>query len=395
MSLADVLGSIETLPHRFEPPLDPVKARFRLNVANVSRDVVIDGTKCKVEKPAGEPDAEISTDALTWHEMEGGKLSGIEAFGARRLSMRGSIEQALHFEPMFTRPEGGFAYRLEKIKTAGGRISALIAGDAAADPLILIHGLGATKASWLTVVPQLASTHRVIAVDLPGHGASDKPLGRYDAAWFAARMNGLLDALDIDSAYIVGNSMGGRIAMELGMEHPERVKAVACLCPAAAFSRRPALALVRWLRPEMGMLASRLPRNRMLPQLKQLFADPGCLEDAWYEAAIDDFLTVWKSPRARLAFFASLRNIYLDEPEGERGFWSRLAAMGTPALFVYGKRDLIISHHFARKVLRTLPGAEVVVWSDCGHVPQIEFPDRTAGLLSGFFARSAVNLVSA
>ncbi len=396
MAIADVLASIETLPERFIPSKDPVKGRFRITVANVTRDVVIDGKRCRVEDAQSEPDVEISTDALTWHEIEAGHLSGIEAFASRRLAIRGSIDRSLHFEPSFERPDGpGMRYSLERIDVRGGRISALSAGNEANEPLILLHGLGATKASWLTIVPQLARHHRVIAIDLPGFGASDKPMGRYDARWFADRVTRLMDALGYRSAYLAGNSMGGRIAMELGMSHPDRVTALACLCPAAAFSRRPALGLVRVLRPELGVVASRLPRSRILPQLRQLFADPSCVEDAWYDAAVDDFLQVWRSPRARMAFFASLRNIYLDEPEGETGFWTRLEQLEPPAMYIYGKCDLLISHHFARKVRRTLPRADVVVWSDCGHVPQIEFPDRSADALTRFFNRHASQLATA
>jgi pimeloyl-ACP methyl ester carboxylesterase len=395
MSLTDVLSSIETLPERFLPPLEPLKARFRLNVANVTRDVVVDRDRCRVEEPRGEAEVEISTDAITWREIELGRLSGIEAFGSRRLSIRGSIEKSLHFEPLFRRPPGGFKYKLELVETKGPRISTLFAGDENAEPLVLIHGLGATKASWLTIVPQLAKRFRVIAIDLPGFGASDKPMGRYDAPWFAHRVTGLLDALGIDRAYIAGNSMGGRIAMELGIRHSDRVKAIACLCPAAAFSKRPALRLVRVLRPELGIIASRLPRSRILPSMRQLFADPECVEESWYDAAVDDFLSVWRSPRARMAFFASMRNIYLDEPVGEQGFWNRLKTMTTPALYIYGKHDVLISHHFAKKVRRHLPGAEIAVWSDCGHVPQIEFPNRTADALIGFYDRAAAKQVSA
>jgi pimeloyl-ACP methyl ester carboxylesterase len=395
MSIANVLDSVETLAERFLPPLEPLKARFRLNVANVTRDVVVNGDRCRVEEPRGEADVEISTDAMTWREIELGRLSGIEAFGSKRLSIRGSIEKSLHFEPLFRRPPGGFKYSIERVETRGGKISALFAGDVKAEPLVLIHGLGATKASWLTVVPQLAKRFRVIAIDLPGFGASDKPMGRYDARWFAHRVTMLLDELKIDSAYVAGNSMGGRVAMELGMRHPDRVKAIACLCPAAAFTKRPALRLVRVLRPELGVVASRLPRARILPSMRQLFADPSCVEESWYDAAIDDFLSVWRSPRARMAFFASLRNIYLDPPAGDQGFWTRLKAMKTPALYIYGKHDVLISHHFAKKVRRHLPSADIAVWSDCGHVPQIEFPDRTAEALVGFYDRAAARQVSA
>lgn len=396
MAITDVLASIEALPTRFSGPPDSSDGRYRIQVANISRDVVIAGKRCRVQEPLGVADVEISMDPLTWHEIQSGDLSGIEAFGQRRLSIRGSIEQSLHFEPSFQRPEGkGMRYTIERVEVRGGRVSALFAGHRSAPPLLLIHGLGATKASWLTVVPQLARDFRVIAMDLPGFGASDKPRGGYDAPWFADRVTRFIDALGYDSVYVAGNSMGGRIAMELGMDHPDRVGGIACLCPAAAFTRRPALALVRALRPELGIVASRLPRSRILPQMRGLFADPRCVEPEWYEAAVDDFLHVWRSPRARMAFFASLRNIYLDEPEGERGFWTRLGGMSVPSLYIYGRHDALISHRFARKVQRTLPGAEVVVWSDCGHVPQIEFPDRSARVLEQFFTRHISKRVSA
>jgi pimeloyl-ACP methyl ester carboxylesterase len=81
-----------------------------------------------------------------------------------------------------------------------------------------------------------------------------------------------------------------------------------------------------------------------------------------------------------------LRNIYLDEPEGEHGFWSRLRSLEVPALFVYGRHDVLITHHFARKVSRHVTHARVNVWNDCGHVPQIEFPERTASQMLGHFA---------
>lgn len=396
MVISDVLDSIETLPERFTPPREPLNGRFRIDVGNVTRDVVISRKKCKVEEATGQPDVEIATDPLTWHEMEAGNLSGIEAFATHRLAIRGSIEKSLHFEPAFERPTGnGLRYSLERVEVRGGRISTLFAGDPSAEPLLLIHGLGATKASWLTIVPQLARDHYVVAIDLPGFGASDKPRGRYSAAWFADRVTRFMDAIGQDSMHVVGNSMGGRIAMELGMEHPNRTRSLACLCPAAAFSKRPALAFVKMLRPELGVVASRLPRSKILPQMRALFADPACLADEWYEAAVDDFLHIWRSPRARMAFFASLRNIYLDEPEGDKGFWRRLANMTTPALYIYGKHDVLISHHFARKVRKTLPRADVVVWSDCGHVPQIEFPDRTAEQLTRFYSRHAAKRVSA
>lgn len=391
MRVNDVATSLEELPAKFKGGKDAISARYRINVGRISRDVVVSRAGCRVEATNGAvPHAEISTDAATWKQIDAGKLSGIEAFAQKRLVIRGSIEKSLHFEPLFERPRAGaIGYSMVEVPSGGATISALVAGPENAPPLVLIHGLGATKASWLTVVPALAARYRVIAIDLPGYGASSKPLGRYNAKWFARHVMGLLDSFGYDRALLAGNSMGGRIVMECAMSYPDRVEAIACLCPATAFSHRPAVLIARLLRPELSMLARRLPRKRMKEGLKQLFGDESCLDDAWYDAAIDDFLDVWKSPRARIAFSRSLRNIYLDEPDGVKGFWTRLAKMQTPSLFIYGKKDVLITHHFGPKIRNTLPDAKVLVWADCGHVPQIEFPERTTKAMSNFYAAAA------
>ncbi len=77
----------------------------------------------------------------------------------------------------------------------------------------------------------------------------------------------------------------------------------------------------------------------------------------------------------------------MEEPEGELGFWERLAAMRTPALYVYGEHDVLITARFAEKVRRALPSAQVLVWDDCGHVPQFEHPDRINDRVTAWLGR--------
>ncbi|HZA20739.1 MAG TPA: alpha/beta fold hydrolase [Actinomycetota bacterium] len=363
--------------------------RVRITAGRVSRDIVLSSDDCSVEPLDGHrPDAEIITDPDTWCEIHEGRLSGIEAFAAKRLWARGSIDTLLRFETMFERPAaGGLSYEMAMVDVAGVRVSTLIVGPVDGRPLLLMHGLGATKASWLTVIPSLAGRYRVIVPDLPGFGASDKPSGRYDAPWFAIYGFSLLDVLGHRNAFVVGNSMGGRIAMEMAMLGPERIDALACLAPAAAFAKRPGLWLVKIARPELGYALSRVPRRSLKAGLRQLFANSNRLDESWYEAAVDDFLGAWNSPKARTAFFKSLRNIYLDEPFGETGFWTRLETMVVaPALFIYGANDPLITPRFGEKVQKALPEARVQTWPDCGHVPQLEHPERARDSLVTFLA---------
>ena len=381
-----VVDAIQSLPSRFNPRSDVAIGRFRLQVGFVVRDALVAQKGCSIESLDGDPDVSISTDPSTWLRIDSGGITGLEAFAQRHLEIRGSIEKSLQFETMFDRSDGEEpGYSLERVSLGGVHISALMMGDPAAEPLVLIHGLGASKASWLPVVPQLARRYRVIVPDLPGFGASSKPRGRYNAAFFADHVFRLMDMLGLPSALVAGNSLGGRVTMEMAMAQPERVNGIVCLCPATAFSKRPFLQLVRFARPEFGVVASRIPRDQLLSAIRGLFAAPDRLADNWYDAAIDDFLDVWKSPRARRAFFTAARNVYLDEPEGDEGFWMRLSMMKTPALYVYGGRDQLISSGFARRVEGCIPHASVEVWDDCGHVPQLECTERTLETMTKFF----------
>ena len=392
----EVAGLLEELPSRFVGRRTRLRAtRFRLEIGRTVRDVVATDRWCRVENATGSPDVHISTDPVTWKSIDSGALSGIEAFAGGKLIVRGSIEKSLLFEPLFDRPTGdGLRYDLERVSLGGIELSALTAGPENAPPLVLIHGLGATKASWLPVVPQLAKSYRVYAIDLPGFGSSSKPRGDYNARWFADHVFRFLDMVGEQRAFVAGNSLGGRVAIEMAMQEPNRVLGIACLCPAAAFSYRPALALVKVMRPELGFAAVKLPRARLKENLKQLFCEPERINEGWYDAAVDDFLYVWKGVRARTAFFATAKNVYLDEPNGDEGFWRRLADIKSPSLFIYGRKDVLITSRFGPRVQRMLPSAKVVVWEDCGHVPQLEHPERTVDEVTGFFASVAENAIA-
>ena len=92
-----------------------------------------------------------------------------------------------------------------------------------------------------------------------------------------------------------------------------------------------------------------------------------------------------------MAFFAAARHIYLEEPDGDHGFWVRLKAMSCKAFYIYGRQDVLITPHFGRKVQVALPKAKVEVWDDCGHVPATRAPpadgERDPGVPSRFDER--------
>jgi pimeloyl-ACP methyl ester carboxylesterase len=327
-----------------------------------------------------EPDAVLSADEATWERIAADVRGGMTAFRARRLSVRRNLHLGVGFLAATSGMTEPGRLRFESVRTRRERISILSAGEG--EPVLCLHGLGGTKASFLPTVNALADRYRVIAVDLPGFGESDKPLAAaYDAPYFSRAVGRLMDALEIERAHLVGNSMGGRIAIEVGLREPDRVERIALLAPALAWLRERQW---RWLLqlplPRLGLIQP-TPRG-ITERIVRNFVPGG--DDGWAAAGVDEFLRSFLTPRGRAAFYEAARNIYLDEPHGERGLWTRLAALAPETLFVWGRHDGLVPISFMRHVERTLPAAAHVEL-ECGHVPQLERPRETHAAIAEHF----------
>ena len=190
-------------------------ARIRLAVDGEGEwEAVIDDGAIELQPASDrEPDALLSADWATWEEIARDVRGGMVAFREGRLSVRQNLHLGVGFLAATSAIADERRLRFESVRTRLGKISTLSAGEG--DPVICVHGLGGTKASFLPTVAALADRHRVIAMDLPGFGDSDKPLGAaYDAPYFARAIEALLDELGIERAHLIGNSMGGRVAIE-------------------------------------------------------------------------------------------------------------------------------------------------------------------------------------
>jgi pimeloyl-ACP methyl ester carboxylesterase len=330
----------------------------------------------------------LTTDTDTWMRLREGEFSGIEAFQRRLLGVRGNLDHAVAFEGLFRLPGGRPPLlQIHDIPVGRHRISTLTMGEG--PDVLLIHGLGGTRASFFETAAALSTRYRVHAPDLPGFGSSSKPpRGAYNAGWFAESMLGLMDELGIKRARIVGNSMGGRTAIEMGLLAPERVDALALLCPAVAWIRRGLHPIVRLLRPEFGFLPHGFRRSTVASQFWSIFYDRDVLDPAVGDLMVDEFRRIYHSAGARYAFLASARNIYLEAPFGSHGFYPRLAGLVPPALFVWGTHDTLVPAAFSRHVRNWLPSAEQVTLDGCGHVPQVECAEEINRRLIEFFSHA-------
>lgn len=372
-----------TLVDRYDPQVfAPVRrtARVRLVVAGGgAQDAVLDGAGARLEAASGAADALLTADRPAWSSIARDVRGGMAAFQAGRLSVRRDLHLGVGFLAATSGDTGAGRLRFRMVTTRRHRISTMEAGQG--PPLLVLHGLGATKGSFLPTLAGLADDFRVVAMDLPGFGDSDKPIGAaYDPPFFARAVTDLLDALELDRAHVAGNSLGGRIGLELGLRAPGRVGRLVLLAPSLAWRRsRPWAPLLRLVRPELG-LVQLAPRPVVQGIVHRLI--PGAT-DGWTAAGVDEFLRAYLTPAGRAAFYAAARHIYLDEPHGDQGFWTRLRTLEPEALFIWGRRDTLVPAAFARHVADVLPQAEQLEL-DCGHVPQVERPAQTHAAMARF-----------
>jgi pimeloyl-ACP methyl ester carboxylesterase len=297
---AAVQEAFRSMPERYLGCPRGFGATYHFALGDIGRTWEVRLTEQEVrvrEGASGTPDTTIGTDAETWLALVAGQTSGIEAFFARRLWARGDIDLALAFEGQFRRPDGSPpVVRVHRTGPPRCALSALTLGSG--PDVVLLHGLGSSKVSFFDTAAALGRDYRVHAVDLPGFGSSDKPAtGRYNARYFADATVAYLDAEGIGSAHLVGNSMGGRVALEVALTRPERARTVALLCPAVAFARRPLHPLVRLSRPELGTLPHRLHRGTVERQFLRMFADPDAIDPHIAQIAVDEFQRLYRSPR--------------------------------------------------------------------------------------------------
>jgi pimeloyl-ACP methyl ester carboxylesterase len=380
--------ALERLVSRFDPSVFDVGrplVRIRVEDGGEPHDVVLEDGTARLDPTRGSPDAVLSADADTWDEIAEDLRGGMEAFRRGRLKIRRDLHLGVGFLAATAMPQTEGRLRLRHVKTAVGNLSTIEAGTG--EPVLLLHGLGATKASFLPTLDALAPNYRVIGVDLPGFGDSAKPLfGAYDPPFFAEAMTALLDALELDSAHVVGNSMGGRVALELGLSHPDRVRRIVLLAPSMSWLKtRPFAPYLRLIPTQLGIFQL-TPRLLIEPIVKQFV--PGSNTE-WTAAGIDEFMRSYLTPLGRAAFYAAARNIYLEEPRGPDGLWTRLGSLKPEALFVWGRKDNVVPIGFARHVRKELPAARHLKL-DCGHVPQLERPRQTHEAMERFLATGRI-----
>jgi pimeloyl-ACP methyl ester carboxylesterase len=235
-------------------------------------------------------------------------------------------------------------------------------------PVIALHPLGLDSSGFEGFGHVLARRGlRTVAADLPGFGRTPAPELALRPAVLAQPVIELARSLERPPV-VVGISLGGRVALEAALTSPEAFRAVIAIAPGLPWLRYRFLAQgARFLTPDA---ASWLPLERVWPVLRWLAGvletTPHVRDDAIAQAAAR-FVYFLSCPATRASFLSAARELALDPPLGESGFWTRLPGLAVPAAFVWGERDQLISPRFAQPVARSLPDACQVLMPCLGH----------------------------
>lgn len=272
---------------------------------------------------------------------------------------------------------------LKYLELHGNRVAYQDAGSGD-EVLLLIHGMAGSSETWRAVVPQLSTKYRVVAPDLLGHGQSAKPRSDYSLGAFAVLLRDLLDELGISRATVVGQSLGGGVAMQFAYQHRD-------------YCQRLVLISSGGLGPEVGWtlrLLSAPGAELLLPaiapppvvnvgnKLRSWFSGSGIQSprgaEMWsaYSSLAD--------PQTRQAFLRTLRSVVDYRGQSVSALNRLHLTSDLPTMVIWGDQDRIIPIEHAYAVHAARPDCRIEVLDGVGHFPHVERPGRVVALLDDF-----------
>jgi abhydrolase domain-containing protein 6 len=246
-------------------------------------------------------------------------------------------------------------------------------------PLLLVHGFGGDKDNWAMIAPHLTDRYHVIIPDLVGFGDNARDHdASYDIKAQTDRLIAFMDAIGVEKAHIVGNSMGGWIALQAALDHPGRL-ATLTLMNSAGVNGAEQSALQQMPRTDKSPL---VPEN--VGDLKRLMAfiahKPRSIPGRFMDVVFED----------RSQHSALLDKIFwtIVADGDERPLNDRLGEVTVPTLIIWGRHDQLIHVSCVAELQKGIAGSEAVIFEDVGHVPMLEKPGATAAVLRRFLAKN-------
>jgi 4,5:9,10-diseco-3-hydroxy-5,9,17-trioxoandrosta-1(10),2-diene-4-oate hydrolase len=261
------------------------------------------------------------------------------------------------------------------------------AGAEHAETVILLHGGGPGASAWSNFgrnLPEFAKHYRTIAVDQPGFGRSDKPTEHPQYFRHSAdAVVGLMDALGIERAHFVGNSLGGGAAVRLALNHGKRAGRLVLMGPGGlsvnVFAPDPTEGV-----KNLGKFAAKPSRERMEAFLRIMVHDQGLITDE----LIDDRFAAANTPESLAAMRAMGMSFAQPDTYEEGMLWREAHRLRQRVLLIWGREDRVNPLDGALVALKTIPRAQLHVFGRCGHWAQLEKFDEFNRLALDFFGSS-------
>ncbi len=263
------------------------------------------------------------------------------------------------------------------VRVDGVRLFYEETGAPDAPPLVLIMGWGADHTTWALQAPAFAAEHRVIAFDNRGAGQSDVPDAPYTIPGMAEDVVGLMEALGIARAHICGASMGGMIAQELALRHPDRVRTLQLHCTTASID-----AYARFLIDTLVAVKARGDREEHVRAVMPWILCRKTMVER------PDFIRFWIDRALEYAYPISLEGLS-RQADAIRGHdtVARLGEVRVPTLITTGTEDILVPPVSSRDLHARIPGSELVAIPDAGHLHFIEQAERFTAVCLEFLKK--------
>ena len=237
--------------------------------------------------------------------------------------------------------------------------------------LVLIHGAGDSSAVWEKQTAYFSKNHRVLAVDLPGHGARIREPGMDRHEKNAEEVCRIMDQQGISQAVVAGHSMGGAVALTMALEHPQRLQGLVLVATGARMKMRPDF--LEQARQTAEQYGSEVPSSTHIIPIEQMV-----------HPAVPADVVLWLKDRIG---GASAQATYADfQANNNFDVMNRLAEIRVPALVIGGSEDRMAPRKFAEFLASSIPGARLEVFDPCGHYPQAEQEEAFNRAVESFLA---------
>jgi len=241
-------------------------------------------------------------------------------------------------------------------------------------PVILIHVLGASADIWMKNMDSLAQRHRVYVPDVVGFGLSEKPEEVRSPFYFSQFISDFMVSLEIERASLVGHSLGGGIALQYTIQHPDKVRKLV-IADGAGLGREVIYTLKLMSLPLIGELMSYPTRLGVSMFFKLAVRNPGIITDD----IIDTYYDLFRLPGARRFLLQVVRSIVTLRGGREdllQPVLRNLHTISAPTLIIWGRQDRVLPLKHAYVARENIPNAKLHVIENCGHITNLECPDE-------------------